>query len=418
MNPFIFQQKRLRTSRGSTLLTFVIMLPVVVLFVGLAIDLGIAYLAQAQVAKAVDASCLTGMRNYYQGTAQATAVAMAEFAANYGQPLWGAGPVTPTITFGTDANNNRNLTVNATAITKTFFIRMLPQWQTLQVSANAQATRANLIMSIALDRSGSMGIAPPSGSGGGAVLPGAVTDFINDFANGVDTVGMVSFASAVTNNVPIGTNFQTPIINAANAFVYSGATFTLGGLSNAYAQIASVQTPPNENVVKVCVLFTDGYANTSQDSFKVPTATLLQFGGYDSGTDVGFFNATGTQVGDESNPSGYSLGTKYTPTLFYSYFMGKSQSVVRANVTVDAAYRCIQIANAMRANGIFVSCIGLSSAASGVDQTFLQQVANDPAGPGYVPTAYDGIALIATSPAQVGQMFELIASKVLLRLSQ
>lgn len=409
MNPFTFQQKRPWKRRGSALLTFVFLLPVVFLFVGLAIDFGIAYITSASLSKAVDAACLAGMRNHYLGTAQATAIANAQFAANYGTPPWGAGPVTPTVTFSAGADNNTVLTITATATINTYFIRLIPQWKTLQVNANAQATRANLIMALALDRSGSMGIPPPAGSGGGAVLPGAVADFVNSFENGVDKVGMCSFASYVVNNVNIGTDFQTPIINAVNAFVYDGATFTMGGLTNAYAMIVSVPTNANENVIKACVLFTDGLANTSQETFPIPAMTLLNFGGYDSGTAVAFLDpVSGTQ---------YNLGA-YTPTVFYAYYSGSNQSMVQPNVTKDAEYRCIQIANAMRANGIFVYCIGLSTSAAGVNKTFLQQVANDPAVPNYVPTDHDGIALVATSAAEVGPMFQIIASKILLRLTQ
>ena len=401
MNQFQGQHTRRWTSRASALLTFVLMLPVVFLFVGLAIDFGTAYMAQASLAKSVDAGCLAGMRNYYQGIAPAQAIALAEFSANYGQPLWGAGPVTPAVTFSTDANNNRLLNVNASATINTYFVRLIPQWQTLQVNANAQVTRANVVMALALDRSGSM-----SGNGGGAALPGAITTFINYFDDDYDTVGVVSFASAVANNVAINRPFKAAIINAVNQFKYSGATFSLGGLTNAYAQIASVITPPNQDVVKVCVFFTDGLANTSQETFNIPALTLLNFGGYDSGTAVGFFDpATGTTL---------KLGSA-APTQFYSYHYSSLQSLVRANVTDDAQYRCLQIANAMRANGIIVYCIGLGN---DIDQTFLQQIANDPAGPGYVPTSYDGVAMFAPTSAQLSQMFELIASKVILRLSQ
>jgi len=411
MNPFTFRQKKQRLCHGSTLLTFVLLLPVVFLFVGLAIDFGTAYITSASLAKSVDAACLAGMRNHYQGVAQATAVATAEFAVNYGHPRWGAGPVTPIITFSIGANNNIVLTITATATVNTFFIRLIPQYKTLTVNAKAQATRANLIMALALDRSGSMGIAPPAGSGGGAVLPGAVTDFINNFENGIDTVGMCSFASSVTNNVRIDTNFETPIINAANALVYSGATFTMGGLSNAAMMIASVPANANANVIKVCVLFTDGYANTCQNVFNIPTATLLNFGGFDvtnPGTPQWLSPATGAKL---------NLGLS-TPTQFAASSCRCSQTVTWQNVSADAEYRCIQIANAMRANGVYVYCVGLSSSAGGVNQTFLRQVANDPSGPGYVSTGYDGIALVATSPAEVNQMFEVIASKILLRLTQ
>ncbi|MEI8314689.1 MAG: pilus assembly protein TadG-related protein [Verrucomicrobiota bacterium] len=396
-----FRLARLRLSRGSALVTLALMIPIIFLFVGLSIDFGVSYMAQASLAKSVDASCLAGMRNYYQGVAQAQAVALAAFAANYGQPHWGTGTVTPIVTFTTDANNNRFLSVSASATVNTFFIRVIPQWKTLQVSASAQATRANLVMSLALDRSGSM-----SGNGGGAVLPDAVTSFINYFDDIYDTVGMVSFASAVKNDVAISHPFKAAITSAAHALLFSGATFALGGLTNAFAQIVSVYTPPNENVVKVCVFFTDGFANTSQDPLRHPTLSLLNFGGYDSGTSVGFFDpTTGTQ---------FNFGT-YSPTRFYAYQYSASQTVARANVTADAEYRCLKIANAMRANSIIVYCIGLGN---NIDQTFLQRIANDPAVPGYVPTSYDGVALFAPSNAQLTEMFELIASKVLLRLSQ
>lgn len=400
-NPIPVQRTSQRTRRGNALITFVFLLPVVFLFVGLAIDFGAAYVAKASLAKAVDASCLAGMRNYYQGTAQAQAIALAQFSANYGHPAWGASPVTPTATFSTDANNNQLLSVNAAATINTLFIRLIPQWQTLQVGANAQVTRANVIMSLALDRSGSM-----SGNGGGAALPGAISTFINFFDDTLDTVGMVSFSSAVANNVAIAHNFKGAITSAANGFRYSGSTFALGGLTNAYAQIASVVTPPNEQIVKVCVFFTDGHANTSQESFNIPAATLLNFGGYDSGTTVAFFDpTTGTQR---------NLGAS-APTQFYSYHYNTMQTLVRANVTDDAQYRCVQVANAMRAHGIIVYAIGLGNS---IDQTFLQQVANDPAVPGYVATAYDGSAVFAPTSGQLSEMFEVIASKVLLRLSQ
>ncbi|MGD0651464.1 MAG: VWA domain-containing protein [Verrucomicrobiia bacterium] len=411
MNPFTFQQKRPWMRRGSALLTFVFLLPVVFLFVGLAIDFGTAYITSATLSKAVDAACLAGMRNHRQGTAQATAIAKAQFAANYGTPPWGAGPVTPDVTFSTGNDNNTVLTITATATINTYFIRLIPQWKTLQVNANAKATRANLIMAIALDRSYSMALSPPAGSGGAAVLPGGVADFVRNFENGVDKVGMCSFASHVVNNVPIRTDFQTSIINAVNAFVYWGATFTMGGLTNAYAMIVRVPTNDNENVIKACVLFTDGYANTCQNTFNVPAATLLNFGGTDvtNPGDPGWFSPT---TGNEWTFAGTP------PTMFPASYCSCSQAVTWQNVSRDAEYRCIQIANAMRANGIFVYCVGLSTSSGGVNKTFLQQVANDPALPGHVPTAYDGIALVATSTPQVHQMFDTVAATILLRLTQ
>ena len=49
---------------GQTLILFTLFIIVLILFVGLGIDLGFAYITRAQLSKAVDAACLTGIRNY------------------------------------------------------------------------------------------------------------------------------------------------------------------------------------------------------------------------------------------------------------------------------------------------------------------------------------------------------------------
>ena len=50
---------------------------------------------------------------------------------------------------------------------------------------------------------------------------------------------------------------------------------------------------------------------------------------------------------------------------------------------------------------------------TGVNLIFLQQVANDPGTPGYVPTPYDGEAVIANDPSQLNAVFQLIATKIM-----
>jgi Flp pilus assembly protein TadG len=47
---------------GQTLLMFVLFMVVLFAFVGLAVDLGFAYLTRAQLSKGVDAAALAGMR--------------------------------------------------------------------------------------------------------------------------------------------------------------------------------------------------------------------------------------------------------------------------------------------------------------------------------------------------------------------
>ena len=136
---------------------FALSLPILILFLGLGVDLGFAFVTRAKLSKAVDAAALAAMRNISQGQTQATAIAQSAFNTNYGS---GSGrdfnPPVFNVAITTDANNNAVVNVNATATINTFFLRLLSGLQTLQVSSSAQTTRPKLIMSLVLDRSGSM----------------------------------------------------------------------------------------------------------------------------------------------------------------------------------------------------------------------------------------------------------------------
>ncbi len=101
------QQKPERgCERGQVLVLFACFLTVLLLFVGLGVDLGFAYITQAQLAKAVDAAALAGMGNYYQGSATATTIAdntfTVNFAPNNKQPGYIHGTPTVQTSFNMD----------------------------------------------------------------------------------------------------------------------------------------------------------------------------------------------------------------------------------------------------------------------------------------------------------------------------
>ena len=145
-----------RDNRGQTLILFVFFLSVLILVIGLSIDIAFAYVTKANLAKAVDAAALAGVHNLGQGTITAGEIAAAAFAANYGRPGRDVDFVNPNIVWGKDDANNTVLNIDATAVINTFFIRILPDWKTLTVSANGEATRTRLIVSLVLDWSTSM----------------------------------------------------------------------------------------------------------------------------------------------------------------------------------------------------------------------------------------------------------------------
>lgn len=401
------------------MLLFVLFMVVLFVFAGLGIDLGFAYVTKARLSKAVDSACLAAVRNISAGTVSAGAIATNAFFANYGVSGRDVAPPVPTITFTTDSiNNTIAVEVSATVTINTFFIRVLPtlvpngpSWKTLTVGSDALATRNSLIMTLVLDVSGSMGSPPPNGSGGGQYLPTAVETFIGNFSDTIDKAAMVKFHEIQENVVFTGVfpstaqptqPFRAAISNAVAAFTWSDATFSQGGLTNALV-MENNAPPATTNVFKVVVFFTDGLANVVQDTLSCPPAKLVNFGGYDSGTGYNLYDpVTGAQI---------SCGA----SQFYSQSAGGMVALNRADISADATYRAIQVANDMRANKITVFSIGVGS---GINMPFLQSVANDTNAVGYVATGYDGEALVANNPADLASVFQAVASKILLRLSR
>jgi hypothetical protein len=264
---------------------------------------------------------------------------------------------------------------------------------------------AQVIMTLVLDTSGSMGVP------GGSPLRTPVQNFITNFNDNLDKVALVKFSTIQTNLVSTGTfpataqpaqPFRAAISNAVSALTYSGATFTQGGLTNALVLENNAITPPGQGIIKVVVLFTDGMANIVQDTLNCPTNTLLNFGGLDA-------PSPGYNLYD---PVTGNIVTGCSATTFHSAFApGGTLPLNRNNITEEALNRSIVTAYDLRASNVIVYCIGFGY----VDTMFLQILANDPAVPGYVPTPYDGAALVASNTNQLTAVFQTIASQILSR---
>src|ERR1039457_471193 len=184
-----------KSDRGQTIVIFALILPILILFAGLAIDVGLLYVTKAKLTTSVDAACLTGMKNLTLGQTTAGQLATNMFQANFG-----ANPPTPGVTFPTDTSGNQQVKVTATANVHTLFMQYLSQWASVPVSATAVATRGKLVMSVVLDRSGSMcGGTETCGTGvigdnGGEALKYAVRQFISNFSNTLDEFAIVPFS--------------------------------------------------------------------------------------------------------------------------------------------------------------------------------------------------------------------------------
>ena len=206
---------------GQVILWLAFGLPVLILFAAMAIDMGVIYQQKAKLSNAVDSAVLTGAKNYRQGVTAAQNYATDMFQANFGtQPAslsWTWCPAAGALCTGTAIS----VTLHATTQVATTFMAYLPQWAQWTIGDTGQATKSNLVMSLILDRSGSMGPDPSCGGAkgttgdcGGLALQAAVPDFIADFSEGIDYVSMISFSDDARVDVAETETFTSPIDTA------------------------------------------------------------------------------------------------------------------------------------------------------------------------------------------------------------
>jgi Flp pilus assembly protein TadG len=427
---------------------FAVFLLVMILFLGIAIDLGYAYVTKANLSKALDAAALRGMLNISQGTATATQIAQSVFAANYQSSGRDSTMPVPTVTFVPNppvANQKTQINVSATTNINTFFARIVPSLQTLTISDTAQSTRANVMMTMVLDRSGSM-----NDNGGAQALPPAVQIFLSYFSNTLDQVAVSTFSSNATLDLAMQHNFTTPATNVVNGLVgnFGGGTYSQGGLDYAANQLCGSAVPGVypytgacpvvANTTKVVVFFTDGWANTNYDALNGqpngagcpatpvyyggcawPEAQVNWCGGPSVPPYVGVWDSNGNTV------------RGCAPSTFPAHMSGnpgtlKSAQDAETNVPNEAMYRAMTWANAMRAQGVLVYSVGLGDK---ISQPFLQQMANDPSGTSFEGFSYNantpqGLAVFAVDcpgsscSSELNQAFQTIATDILLKLTQ
>ncbi|MCX6898691.1 MAG: pilus assembly protein [Verrucomicrobia bacterium] len=399
-----------RKKTGQTLVFFAIMLLVLILIVGMTVDAATIYLSKASMDKAVDAASLTAVRNLFQGQAQATQVAQAAFTANYRCGSQSASDPVLNISYSTDSANNTVVNILGTSVINTYFLRVIPRFQTFQISSLATATRAKLVMSLVIDRSGSM-----VGNNGSQKLPGAVSTFISFFDDNMDKVSLVSFSDTTNLNVSVRQPFKSAVTTAANALSFEGYTYSEGGMKLAKQQNDSVVIPSGENVIKLVVFFTDGLANTFQYTW--PTNKTYNVSGSDSGNYYYILHPTTGNTLPSSSSKYSSAPPSYCPTMInFVSVNGSTKAVNASNIRNEGDLRLLDIANTIRNAGMLIFCIGLGGGS--MDEAMLHKVANDPSSSTFNPNQPVGETIIAATANDLQVAFQQIAAKILLRLTQ
>lgn len=446
------QVKNRKNEHGQIFVLLALIIPVLIVFVALSIDLGMAYITKTTLSKSVDAAALAAIKNLNEGETKAAALASNVFLANY-KSMAGLGSSTgATVNWSLDAQGNTIATVNASATLNTYFLGVLDlitggtSYKTLTLSASATALRNPLVMSIILDRSGSM-----TNNGGQAALPTAVEDFVTNFDQGVDTVAEISFSTLDTVDVAMTPSFVTPIDNSVESMIFGGATFAQAGLQDGFNQILS--QPIRTNIIRVAVFFTDGYANTDGLPTNVTTSTastthdvLNCTGGNPpttrnpaSNTPVNYGGCAPVECGSGTtpffmNPTSAPSGSPYytavscpnatasTPITFPVEAPGVGSALTVTNITNDATWRTEQLASVMRnsTNKITIYTIGLGNK---INTAYLEDLANIKGAATYDSSEPQGDYEYADCPSancqqDLTNVFQIIAAKILLRLSK
>jgi Flp pilus assembly protein TadG len=245
---------------GFALVYMAAILAVLLLFTGLAVDTGRAYVVKAQLTKAVDGAALAAARTLNSGDPKGEATRI--FNANFPTTYMGVSSVTdPTsdpgfFSIATDTASGVNtVTVNATAVLPTTFMQ-LANFKNVTVTSSGQAQRRMVDLSLIIDVSSSIG------SKWTAVHDSAV-DFIDSFDAAHDRVSLVTFGNgaSVIDPMPAGRGFdKVKVEGDVPSTLPGGSTLMVEGLYRGWDQLRTVPAG-SQSGLRIIVLFTDGASN-------------------------------------------------------------------------------------------------------------------------------------------------------------
>jgi hypothetical protein len=254
-------------------------------------------------------------------------------------------------------------------------------------------------------------------------LPDAVDEFVSFFDNDRDWLSLNTFSSVMTVDVPIREHFRGAIQAAVprRCDQYSGYTFFSAGLDAAFKQNETVVRDQSPTVLKVIVIFTDGNANTLQQRVDCPP-DLWNITAGDEGpahsNDVYLLDPlTGAPLHysvDGGPISGCSDLTTFPSSILRNVVRHLTGPTAGDDIRDESRLRSLAQASEARAAGNIIYTIGLGG---GADQDFLREIANDPSSATFDPHQPAGEFTYAPTAAELGSVFQLVARKILVRIS-
>lgn len=253
------QKKSGVRQEGFVLVYMAGLVTVLLLFTGLAVDSGRAYVVKAQLTKAVDGAALAAARNLNGGNPKGEAIKI--FKANFPAGYMGTTGADPTIApgfFSSSVNaaaGVNTVTVTASTVLPTTVMK-LANFKTVNVASSGEATRRMVDLSLVLDVSGSIG------SKWTAVRDAART-FIGSFDQNNDRLALMTFSNGaqVLDAMPAGRGFAKVKLQAdVPNTLPGGSTNMVEGIYRGWDELRSVPAG-TQSGLRIIVLFTDGASN-------------------------------------------------------------------------------------------------------------------------------------------------------------
>lgn len=275
LTPMKKPRSTLAGQQGYTLVYMAIVLTVLLLFSGLALDTGRAYAVKAQLTKAVDGAALAAARSVNSGDPNATAQRV--FSANFPAGYMGTSSVsTPAFSSTVNEATGVNvITVSASAVLPTTFMG-LANINEVTVGGLGEATRRLVDLSLVLDVSSSIGSKWPA-------VRDAARDFIDSFDKDHDRVALVTFGNGakVLDAMPATRGFnKAQVISHVPNSLPGGSTNMVEGLYRGWDEVRTVPAG-SQSGLRVIVLFTDGASNSVPAKYDVSPGTSKGLRTYD-----------------------------------------------------------------------------------------------------------------------------------------
>lgn len=388
--------------RGGILLFVAVAMVGMLAGAGLAIDAGRGFLERAQLARAVDAAALTAARYVREGRKAAREMGLAVATAN--GVTSGVGKAKIGFRFATNEFDEQIVEVSATRTIPTTLMRLLGNKE-IPVAAAAVAAIPPVDLVFVIDQSGSLHRADAWGD-----LQDASRQFVKNFDDNIDQVGMVSFNFRATNHFQLSQPFTGQAVSSINGMSAVSFTNTGEGLRLAHGQFQGPDV--RDRSAKVVVLFTDGR----------PTAFRGALGGQDRVLSAwtgprpyGYWdNPESVQMDPTVSPPAKSC---WTSRMGYCWGYQTQQSVFD-----QARAESLYWADRIRSENIYIYTIGLGDTSQPpgsilqIDQGFLRQIANEDGVSD--PSQPDGKMYYAPDATQLRRVFDQVASDLLARLAQ